>query len=66
MNERALNRPKNIKSKLQFADIDIDETDLCEMKNRLLQEENSLTFSTTSIVIKRPTSQTIVGDASRP
>jgi hypothetical protein len=65
MNERALNRSKDMKSKLQFAGIDIDETNLCEMKNRLLQEEESLTFTTTSIIIKRSTSQTIVEDATR-
>ncbi len=65
MNERALNRLTDIKSKLRFADVDIDETNLCEMKNRLLQKENSLTFTTTSMIIKRSTSQTIVSDASR-
>jgi pectin methylesterase-like acyl-CoA thioesterase len=42
------------------------------MKDRLLQEEISLadnttiTTTTTMTTSKRPTSQTIVGDASRP
>ncbi len=65
MNERTLNRPKDVKSKLQFAGIDMDETDLCEMEDRLLQEEVSLT-DTTTIITKRPASQTMMGDASRP
>jgi hypothetical protein len=43
---------------------------LCEMKDRLLQEEISLadntTTTTTTTSSKRPVSQTIVDDASRP
>jgi len=40
MNERTLNRPKNLKKKLRYTQsIEIDEKKLCEMKNRLLQEE---------------------------
>jgi hypothetical protein len=72
MNERTLDRPKNTKSKLQFGDIGIDETELCEMKDRLLQEEISLavnttttTTTTTTTSSKRSISQTIVDDASR-
>jgi hypothetical protein len=40
---------------------------LCEMKDRLLQEEISLADNTTTTTTssKRPVSQTIVGDASR-
>jgi hypothetical protein len=45
--------------------INIDEAELCEMKDRLLQEEVSLAAST-SIIIKQSVSQTIMSDASRP
>jgi hypothetical protein len=70
MNERTINRLKNTKSKLKFADINVDETDLCEMKDKLLQEEISLTVSimTTSMtftVLKRSTSQIMTNDATR-
>jgi hypothetical protein len=64
MNERTLNRFKNVKSKLQLADIEIDEMKLCEMKDRLLQEEISLTATTTTFT-KRSTSQAIMSDACR-
>ena len=64
MNERTLNRPTDFKSKLQFASIDINETDLCEMEDRLLQEEISLSDTSMSSS-KRPASQTIFGDATR-
>ena len=57
MNERTLNRPTDFKSKLQFAGIDINETDLCEMEDRLLQEEISLSDTSMSSS-KRPASQT--------
>jgi hypothetical protein len=36
MNERTLNRFKNVKSKLQLIDITIEETNLCKMKDKLL------------------------------
>jgi serine kinase of HPr protein (carbohydrate metabolism regulator) len=62
MNKRTFDRLKNTKSKLQFADLNIEKTNLCEMKNRLLQEEISLT-STTFIIAKRSISQTIMSDA---
>ncbi len=40
MNERTLNRSKNLKKKLRYTQsIEIDEKKLCEMKNRLLQKE---------------------------
>ncbi len=40
MNERTLNRPKDLKKKLRYTQgIEIDEEKLCEMKDRLLQEE---------------------------
>ncbi len=67
MNERTLDRLTNTIIRLQLSDINIDETELCEMKNRLLQEEISLTETTTTtiIIIKRSTSQTIVSDATR-
>jgi hypothetical protein len=60
MNERTLDRFVNIKDKLQFDDINIDETELCEMKNKLLQEETTI-----MIMTKRSISQTIMSDASR-
>ncbi len=67
MNERTFDRLKKTKSKLQFENIDIDETKLCEMKDRLLQEEISLADNTTTTTSsKRSISQTIVDDASRP
>jgi hypothetical protein len=72
MNERTFDRFKNTKSKLQFESIDIDETELCEMKDRLLQEEISLavntttTTTTTTTSSKKSISQTIVDDASKP
>jgi hypothetical protein len=62
MNERALNRFTNMKSRLQLSDINIDETEFCEMKDKLLQKEVSLTTMTS---FKRSTSQTIMSDASR-
>lgn len=67
INERTLNRPMDMKRKLQFAGIDIDETELCEMKDRLLQEEISLAIedTTTTTTLKRSASQTIAGDATR-
>jgi hypothetical protein len=64
MNERIFDRFVNIKDKLQFDKINIDETELCEMKNRLLQEETIIMIMTS--VSKRSTSQTIMSDASRP
>jgi hypothetical protein len=64
MNERTLNRPRKLKRKLQFADIEIDETNLCEMKDLLLQEENSL-VSPLMTSSKRSTSQTLDGDSTR-
>ncbi len=40
MNERTLNRSKNLKKKLRYTQsIEIDEKKLCKMKNRLLQKE---------------------------
>jgi hypothetical protein len=40
MNERTLNRSKNLKKKLRYTQsIEIDEKKLCEMKNKLLQKE---------------------------
>ncbi len=40
MNERTLNRPKNLKKKLRYTQsIEIDEEELCEMKDKLLQKE---------------------------
>jgi hypothetical protein len=45
-----------------LCDINVDETKLCEMKDRLLQEEVSLAAT----IIKRRASQTIMSDASRP
>ena len=65
LNERTLNRPKEIKRKLQFAGIDIEEDDLCEMEDRLLQEEISLQETATVKSLKRPASQAIEGDAVR-
>ena len=44
MNERTLNRSKNFKKRLQFADIDLNENDLCDMKNKQLQKKTFLTF----------------------
>ncbi len=38
MNERTLNRPRELKKKLQFAGIDVKEKELCEMKDRILAE----------------------------
>ena len=63
MNERTLNRPGDIKKKLKFAGIDIDESDLCEMEDRLLQDEIVIKESLTSS--KRPASQEIGGDSAR-
>ena len=65
LNERTLNRPKEIKRKLQFAGIDIEEDDLYEMEDRLLQEEISLQETATVKSLKRPASQAIEGDAVR-
>ena len=40
MNESTLNRPKDLKRKLRYTQsIEIDEEKLCEMEDRLLQEE---------------------------
>jgi len=40
MNESTLNRPKDLKKKLRYTQsIEIDEEELCEMKDKLLQEE---------------------------
>jgi len=40
INERTLNRSKNLKKKLRYTQsIEIDEKKLCEMKDRLLQEK---------------------------
>jgi len=40
MNERTLNRSKNLKKKLRYTQsIEIDEEKLCEMKDKLLQKE---------------------------
>ncbi len=65
MNKQALYRFKNIKSNLQFANIIINKTNLYKIKNQLLQKQNSLTFITTSIIIKRLMSQMIINDASK-
>ena len=63
INERTLNRPGDIKKKLQFAGIDIDESDLCEMEDRLLQDDAVIQESLTSS--KRPASHEIGGDSAR-
>ncbi len=40
MNESTLNRPKDLKKKLRYTQsIEIDEEELCEMEDKLLQEE---------------------------
>jgi hypothetical protein len=44
INERTLNRPRELKKRLRYTQrIEIDEEELCEMKNRLLQEEIAMT-----------------------
>ena len=39
MNNRTLNRPQNIKKKLTFVDIELNENYLCEMEDNLLQKK---------------------------
>lgn len=61
MNERTLNRPIDAKERLQYTmGIELDESDLCEMEDRLIQEELSLTQQ--SIEIENNTHQSIGGD----
>lgn len=48
MNERTLNRPKDLKKKLQFVDIDLNEKNLCDLENRQLQEKTSLRTTKTT------------------
>lgn len=44
INERTLNRPVDVKERLRYTlGIELDETDLCEMEDRLVQEELSPT-----------------------
>ncbi len=44
MNEQTLNRSKNLKKKLRYTQsIEIDEKELCEMKNKLLQKKLTVT-----------------------
>jgi hypothetical protein len=66
INERTLNRLKNTISKLKFDDMNIDETKIYEMKDKLLQKEISLNNNMTTSSSKRSTSQTIVDDANKP
>jgi hypothetical protein len=64
MNERTLNRPTKMRKKLQFAGIEIDENDLCEMKDRQMMKKVSLR-ETNETSNKRPASQIIEGNATR-
>ena len=64
MNNRTLDRPQEMKDRLRFAEVDIDEKHLCEMKNLLLQKETTV-FIKKSISSKRSTSQKIIGNASK-
>jgi len=44
INERTLNRPRELKKRLRYTQgIEVDEEELCEMKDRLLQEEIAMT-----------------------
>lgn len=64
MNNRTLDRSHEMKKKLQFAGIDVDEEALCDMKNMLLQEKIAI-FSNEAFSSKRPASQKMTGDAVR-
>ncbi len=61
INKRTFDRVKNTKIKLKFADLNIEKTNLCDIKNKLLQKEISLTL----MIIKQSTSQIIMSDATR-
>ena len=54
MNERALNRPFDLKSKLQYAGLDFDEAGLCEMEDRLIQEEVGLSQQSEEVDVSEP------------
>ncbi len=44
INERTLNRSRELKKRLRYTQgVEVDEEKLCEMKNRLLQEEIAIT-----------------------
>jgi len=44
INERTLNRSRELKKRLRYTQrVEIDEEKLCEMKDRLLQEEIAMT-----------------------
>ncbi len=44
INERTLNRPRELKKRLRYTQgIEVDEEELCEMEDRLLQEEIAMT-----------------------
>ena len=44
MNERTLNRPRDLQKKLRYTQsFEIDEKKLCKMKNRLLQKKLAMT-----------------------
>ena len=65
INERTFNRFVEMRKKLQFVEIDINEIDLCEMKDNLLRteisvHETSTLFEMTSFSsLKRSASQTL-------
>ena len=42
MNERILNRSRELKRKLQYAGIELVEENLCDMIDRMLLEENRI------------------------
>ena len=67
MNNRIFDRSQNIKEKLEFAKININETYLCEMKNKLLQKK-ILIFSNDeneAFSSKKPASQQLSKNAAR-
>ncbi len=54
MNERTLNRPKDLEKKLRYTQsIEIDEKKLCEMKDKLLQEELAVARLNPSNVVNK-------------
>ncbi|MCJ1262397.1 hypothetical protein MMC22_002267 [Lobaria immixta] len=74
MNERALNRPPDLKNKLQWVRLELDEADLCEMEDRLIQEEVGLSQQSEDAEVpesssashKRAASSQLDNEARRP
>lgn len=64
MNQRILDRFQEIKHRLSFAEVHINENRLCEMKKMLLQKENAL-FDQKTASFKRSASQKISDETTK-